>query len=795
MTTLRAGRPAAASRRGGMGGRAGRGGGRTRGRSGDQGDCRIDGRGDQGRGQGNGRNPVVNENVRGDVSRGCTNKEFLACNPKEYDGKGGREAVVGISWEDFKTLTREEFCLSNEMQKLETKLCNHVMVEAGHAAYTDRFHELARLIRGMVAAMEPTTIQKAVQIASTLTDEALRNGLINKNPENSGKAGEPSKDRNKRDNNKRTRIGNAFATTANPVRREYKGTTPKCPTCNYRHSPETSCLTCFNCNHPAHFSKDCRVVPRNVNPINARNLTARAYYECSGTDHVKASCPRLNQAQRLRETIKTKSWLLMVVMVVGTMVTKHVEGHLCLEQRRLARTVHRDRIELVPGEIPVTKSPYRLAPSEMEELSGQLKELQDKVSFDQAHRFGENRNVINGEGIHVVPSKIEAVKNWKAPRTPFEKSMTCDWGEEHETRFQTLKDKLCNAPVLAPPDGPKDFVVYCDASGLGLSCVLMQRSKVIAYASRQLKIHEKNYTTHDLELGLQRGIHEMTKLRSDRALYYMDRIWDPLQGDVRTLIIDEAHKSKYSVHPRGDKMYHDLRDRYWWTGMKKDIAMYSERTIQNLEDMLRVCVLDFEGSWDVHLPLVEFSYNNTYHSSVRCVSFEALYGRKYHSSIMWAEVGEGQLIGPKLVQETTDKILQIKDRLKVSSWKGVVRFGKKGKLAPRFIGPFEIINKVGPVAYRQILNAQTEARKSENIKMEDVGGMLVENSRDPEKVTKEKLEPRTDGTLCLNGRSWLPCYGDLRTVIMHESYKSKYSIHPGSNKMYKDMKKLYWWPT
>ncbi|GJV20511.1 putative reverse transcriptase domain-containing protein [Tanacetum coccineum] len=144
--------------------------------------------------------------------------------------------------------------------------------------------------------------------------------------------------------------------------------------------------------------------------------------------------------------------------------------------------------------------------------------------------------------------------------------------------------------------------------------------------------------------------------------------------------------------------------------------------------MLRACVLDFRGSWDVHLPLVEFSYNNSYHSSVRCAPFKALYGRKCCSSIMWAEVGEGQLIGPELVQETTKKISQIKDRLKamrdrqkscvdkrrkplefnvseyvllkVSSWKGVVRFGKNGKLVPRFVGPFEIIEKVGLVAYR-----------------------------------------------------------------------------------------------
>nr|GFC08546.1 putative reverse transcriptase domain-containing protein [Tanacetum cinerariifolium] len=105
-----------------------------------------------------------------------------------------------------------------------------------------------------------------------------------------------------------------------------------------------------------------------------------------------------------------------------------------------------------------------------------------------------------------------------------------------------------------------------------------------------------------------------------------------------------------------------------------------------------------------------------------------------------------------------------------------------------------LVMTIGLDLPRQILNAQTEARKPKNIKEEDVGGMLVENSKDPKKVRKEKLEPRVDGTLCLNGRSWLPCYGSLRTVIMHESQKSKYSIHPGSDKMYQDMKKLYWWP-
>nr|GFC24401.1 putative reverse transcriptase domain-containing protein [Tanacetum cinerariifolium] len=95
---------------------------------------------------------------------------------------------------------------------------------------------------------------------------------------------------------------------------------------------------------------------------------------------------------------------------------------------------------------------------------------------------------------------------------------------------------------------------------------------------------------------------------------------------------------------------------------------------------------------------------------------------------------------------------------------------------------------------KQILNAQTEARKLENIKKEDVGGILVENAKNPDAIREQKLEPRADGTQCLNGQSWIPCYGDLQTVIIHESHKSKYSIHPGSDKMYQDMKKLYWWP-
>ncbi|GJW13540.1 putative reverse transcriptase domain-containing protein [Tanacetum coccineum] len=362
MRTRSASQLVAESRGVGTGGRVGRGDGRGRGpREGN--DERVDELNGQGNDQGLGANggiEGVNGNVEG-VNEGVGGapdfsmiiaqqlqnllpamlaQEFLACNLKEYDGKGGavvltqwiekmesigtlsQEVAVSTSWNDFKFKMIEDFCPSHEMQKLETELWNHAMVGAGHAAYTDRFHELARLvphlvtlegrmikryvyglapqIRGMVAGTDPKTIQKAVQIFGALTDETVRNVSIKKVKKRVN-VKEPSKDKNGRDDNKRTRTGNDFVTTANPVGRENTGTWPKCTTCNSYHTPGGPCRTCFNYNRLGHLAKDCKGMPRNVNPVNARNSTITTCYKCGSTDYVRPACPRFNRAQGLEE--------------------------------------------------------------------------------------------------------------------------------------------------------------------------------------------------------------------------------------------------------------------------------------------------------------------------------------------------------------------------------------------------------------------------------------------------------------------------------------------------------------
>ncbi|GKB98831.1 putative reverse transcriptase domain-containing protein, partial [Tanacetum coccineum] len=402
MRTQSAGRPAVESLGGGMGERVGRGRRGRRPREGN--DERVKDLNGQGNDQGMGANggnllPTMLAQVsnRGNVG----NQNGNVVNENEYDGKGGvvvltrliekMESVNDMSGcsidQKVKYIAGSfvEFCLSHEMQKLESELWNHAMVGASHAAYIDRFHELARLvphlvtpeskmieryvyglalqIRGMVAAMEPKTIQKVVQISGVLTDEAVRNGSIKK-VEKRGNVGEPSKDKNGRNDNKRTRTGNAFATTANPVGRENTGTWPKCTTCNSYHAPRGPCRTCFNYNRPGHLAKDCRGVPRNVNHVNGRNPTVRACYEC-GLEPSELG---------FKYEIEIASGQLVEIVKVIKGCKLEIEGHIF--DIDLIPFGHRSFDMLIgcdkkQEEIDVVRD-------FPEELPGQLKELQDK---------------------------------------------------------------------------------------------------------------------------------------------------------------------------------------------------------------------------------------------------------------------------------------------------------------------------------------------------------------------------------------------------------------------------------
>ncbi|GJZ36427.1 putative reverse transcriptase domain-containing protein, partial [Tanacetum coccineum] len=419
-----------------------------------------------------------------------------------------------------------------------------------------------------------------------------------------------------------------------------------------------------------------------------------------------------------------------------------------------------------------------------------------------------------------------------------------------EAAFQTLKTKLCSAPILALPQGAEKFIVYCDASHKGLGAVLMQNEKVIAYASRQLKIHEKNYTIHDLELGavvfalkiwrhylygtndydceiryhpgkanvvadalsrkerikplrvraLVCGRNSMLKwqelvamlwrfkdrdhARADIATYVSKCLtcakvkaehqrpsgllvqpkipewkWDNITMDFVTklpkspqghdtiwVIVDRLTKSAIFTPIRETDSMEKLARLYikevvarhgipvsiicdrdprfasrFWRSLQKALGTsldmstayhpetdgQSERTIQTLEDMLRACVIDFGNGWIKHLPLVDFSYNNSYHASIKAAPFEALYDRKCRSPVCWAEIKQRIQAArgrQKSYADLKRKLMefQVGDRvmLKVSPWKGVVRFGKWGKLNPRYVGPFKVLEKIGSVAYK-----------------------------------------------------------------------------------------------
>ncbi|GKC18316.1 putative reverse transcriptase domain-containing protein [Tanacetum coccineum] len=317
------------------------------------------------------------------------------------------------------------------------------------------------------------------------------------------------------------------------------------------------------------------------------------------------------------------------------------------------------------------------------------------------------------------------------------------WGKDQETAFQLLKQKLCEAPILALPDGNDNFVVYCDASHQGLGAVLMQREKVIAYASRQLKPNKENYTTHDLELGavvfaLKIWRHylygtkcsvftdhkSLQHILDQKELNMRQRHWLELLADYdceiryhpRKANVFSKLKLKHSkkktsrlktyeewtkqlkyvlMEPDVSRIkvgYHflDLKKLYWWPNMKAIITEYVGKCLT----CSRVKAECQKPSGLLVQP--EIPMWKCYHASIKATPFEALYGQKCRSPVCWAEVGDVQLTGPEIIHETTEKIVQIRQRLQAAR----DRQRSYANLNPRYIGPFKILERIGPVAYK-----------------------------------------------------------------------------------------------
>ncbi|GJT96771.1 putative reverse transcriptase domain-containing protein [Tanacetum coccineum] len=488
------------------------------------------------------------------------------------------------------------------------------------------------------------------------------------------------------------------------------------------------------------------------------------------------------------------------------------------------------QIDLIPGAAPVARAPYRLAPSKMKILSDQLQELSDKgfirpssspwgapVLFvkkkDRSFRMCidyRELNKLTNKKEH--EEHLQAILELLKIEELYAKFSKCEfWLPKVLPKIhrRVFEDRQANDQAYSE-EGSEDFIAYCDASIKGLGAVLMQREKVIAYASRQLKIHEKNYTTHDLELEAVKELNmrqrRWLELLSDYdyeiryhqgkgnvvadALSRKERI-KPLrvralvmtigldlpkkilnaqteagkpeniknedvggvgysvmlpkssQGyDTIWVIIDRLTKSSIFVPMRETdpmeklaRMYlkevvtrhgihvsiicdrdprfasNFLRSLQKALGTNLDMSTaynpqtngQSERTIQTSKDILRACVIAFVNGWVNHLPLVEFSYNNRYHASIKAAPFEALYGNNRedrpdqakNASRMRSTIEFADLKHKPMEFQVGDKVM-----LKVLPWKGVVHFGKRGKLNPIYVGPFKVLEKVGAVAYK-----------------------------------------------------------------------------------------------
>ncbi|GJT52085.1 putative reverse transcriptase domain-containing protein [Tanacetum coccineum] len=434
------------------------------------------------------------------------------------------------------------------------------------------------------------------------------------------------------------------------------------------------------------------------------------------------------------------------------------------------------QIDLVPGAAPVARAPYRLAPSEMKELFGQLKELSDKgfirpssspwgapvlfiekkdgsfrmcIDYRELNKLTvKNRyplpkmndllDQLQGSNIY---SKIDLRSglHTKLKVREADISKTAFRTRYGHYEFQVMPFGLTNAPAVFMDLMNRVCKPYLD--------------KFMIVFIEDILIYSKNEKEHKEHL---KQILELLKKEELYAKFSKCEFWIPKVQFLGHVIDSEG------IHVDPAKI-ESIKD---WTSPKSPTEI---RQFLGLAGYYRRFI---EGFSKIAKPMTKLTQKK--------IKFE--WGDKQEAAF--------QLLKQKLcsapilaLPEGSEDFIAYCDASKKGL--GAVLMQRE-KERTRTTIKLDLP--------KQILNAQTEARKPENIKSEDVGGMLIENAKFPEAIREQKLEPRADGTLCLNGRSWLPCYGDLRTIIMHESHKSKYSIHPGSDKMYQDMKKLYWWP-
>ncbi|GKB25404.1 putative reverse transcriptase domain-containing protein, partial [Tanacetum coccineum] len=467
----------------------------------------------------------------------------------------GNEIAYAMTWTELKKMT-EKYYPRTKIKKLKVELWNLKVKESDKikryvGGLPDMIHE-------SVIASKPKTMQEATEMVTKVMDKRILT-ITERQTDNKRKQDDNQQQQSQ---NKRQNIGRAY-TAGSGEKKPYRGSKPLCAKCNYHHNGLCA-PKCQKCNRFGHLTRDCRIPTNAITANNQRGTRTGQWptgFECGVQGHYKRECPKLKNNNNRGNPARNANASVKVYavghagtnpdsnVVTGTFLLNNRYDSILFDMGTDRSFVSTDlpglpptrqvefQIDLVPGAAPVARAPYRLVPSEMKEWSEQLQELSDKgfirtISspwgalltvknhyplpriddlFDQLQGSSVYSKIDLRSGYHQLRVREEDILK-TAFRTRYghyefqkiikltQKGVKFDWGDKEETAFQLIKQKLCSAPILALPDRSKDFIIYCDTSIKGLGHVLMQREKVIAYASRQLKIHEKNYTTHDLEL-------------------------------------------------------------------------------------------------------------------------------------------------------------------------------------------------------------------------------------------------------------------------------------------------------